>query len=99
MFTGIIESCASIQEIVEDAGGRALALKVPFKAVLGESIAVDGACVTVSGLLKEGFKCWFRFGDVFQFYACLFYGDVGFGSMPDSNNWKFDITMPRIACA
>ena len=58
MFTGIIELTGSVVEALEERGGRALAVKVPFKAVLGESIAVDGACVTVAGLLKEGFRCW-----------------------------------------
>jgi riboflavin synthase len=58
MFTGIIELTGSVVEALEERGGRALAVKVPFKAVLGESIAVDGACVTVAGLFKEGFRCW-----------------------------------------
>jgi riboflavin synthase len=58
MFTGIIELTGSVVEALEERGGRALAVKVPFKAVLGESIAVDGACVTVAGLMKEGFRCW-----------------------------------------
>jgi riboflavin synthase len=58
MFTGIIELTGSVVESVEERGGRALSVKAPFKAVLGESICIDGACLTVSGLLKEGFRCW-----------------------------------------
>ncbi len=58
MFTGIIESCGSVTQSREEGGGRTLAVKVPFKAMLGESIAVDGACLTVSGIMKEGFACW-----------------------------------------
>lgn len=58
MFTGIIESTGSVREVREEGGGRTLSVRVPFKAVLGESIAVDGACLTVSGIFKEGFSCW-----------------------------------------
>ena len=58
MFTGIIEITGSVVECREENGGRTLAVRAPFKAVLGESIAVDGACVTVSGLFKEGLRCW-----------------------------------------
>jgi riboflavin synthase len=58
MFTGIIESCGAVLESCEERGGRTLSFKVPFKARLGESVAVDGACLTVSGVLKEGFTCW-----------------------------------------
>lgn len=58
MFTGIIELTGSVTESLEERGGRALAVKAPLKAVLGESICVDGACLTVSGILKEGFRAW-----------------------------------------
>jgi riboflavin synthase len=58
MFTGIIELTGSVVEAREEKGGRALAVRAPFKAVLGESVCVDGVCVTVSGLFKEGFRSW-----------------------------------------
>lgn len=58
MFTGIIESCGSIMQQSEEGGGVRLGVRVPFKAVLGESICVHGACLTVSGIFKEGFTCW-----------------------------------------
>lgn len=52
MFTGIIESVGRITEVAEEHGGRALAIAAPFagEVVPGQSVAVDGACVTVCSL-------------------------------------------------
>jgi len=58
MFTGIIEVCGNVTECREEGGGRTLSVRAPFKARMGESIAVDGVCVTVSGIFKEGFSAW-----------------------------------------
>lgn len=58
MFTGIIESIGTVRSVTPAEGGRMLSIRVPFKPVLGESIALSGACLTVSGLFKEGFGCF-----------------------------------------
>ncbi len=58
MFTGIIESIGTLRSVTPVEGGKMLSIRVPFKPVLGESIALSGACLTVSGLFKEGFGCF-----------------------------------------
>jgi riboflavin synthase len=58
MFTGIIESIGTVRSVTPVEGGRMLSIRVPFKPVMGESIALSGACLTVSGLFKEGFSCF-----------------------------------------
>jgi len=55
MFTGIIESVGVIKSINESNGGKVFGVRAPFKPLMGESISVNGVCVTVSGLFKEGF--------------------------------------------
>lgn len=50
MFTGIITAVGTVRRIVEIDGGRELEVEAPWDdLVLGESIAVDGACLTVTG--------------------------------------------------
>ena len=58
MFTGLIEAVGAVRTVTPKEGGKVFGVKVPFKPVMGESIAVSGACVTVSGLFKEGFFCF-----------------------------------------
>jgi riboflavin synthase len=58
MFTGLIEAVGAIRTVTPKEGGKVFGVKVPFKPVMGESIAVSGACITVSGLFKEGFFCF-----------------------------------------
>lgn len=58
MFTGIIETIGSVETVISREGGKVFGVRVPFKPVLGESIALSGACLTVSGLFKEGFYCF-----------------------------------------
>jgi len=51
MFTGIIQSTARIERVTSRGGGVRLVLAPTrrlTKLVLGESIAVDGACLTVT---------------------------------------------------
>lgn len=51
MFTGIVVAVGSVRETKPDNGGLALALETPWNDLrLGESIAVDGACLTVTEL-------------------------------------------------
>ena len=49
MFTGIIESVGRVVAVAEEESGRTLAIAAPFAGELapGQSVAVDGACLTV----------------------------------------------------
>ena len=50
MFTGLVEALGSVVETTPDGSGRRLVLTEPGIAphlVLGESVAVNGACLTV----------------------------------------------------
>jgi riboflavin synthase len=49
MFTGLIEALGTVRAVHPDSAGRKLTIAVPFAADLavGESVAVNGACLTV----------------------------------------------------
>ena len=48
MFTGIVETTGTVSAIDDQAGGRRLRIDAPFEGLReGQSIAVDGACLTV----------------------------------------------------
>jgi riboflavin synthase len=50
MFTGLVETLGTVMRTAPDeAGGRKLVIAAPFAAelVLGESVALNGACLTV----------------------------------------------------
>jgi riboflavin synthase len=50
MFTGIVQSIGQVAELQPTDGGSRLWLKpVPWNLDLGESVAVNGACLTVLG--------------------------------------------------
>lgn len=54
MFTGIVDHCG---RLVAREGSR-LEIQTEFRdLVLGESVAVDGACLTVTGVLPGRFYC------------------------------------------
>lgn len=59
MFTGIIEALGEIQSVTDKGGDKVLAIKAPdldFAGVkLGDSIAVNGVCLTVTRLEAQGF--------------------------------------------
>ena len=49
MFTGLITAVGTVEAVTEQDGGRDLVIRAPWDdVVLGESIAVDGACLTVT---------------------------------------------------
>jgi len=49
MFTGIVTAVGRVVDLHRDAGGVELAIEAPYDdLVLGESVAVDGACLTVT---------------------------------------------------
>jgi riboflavin synthase len=49
MFTGLVEALAPVERVEAEEDGRALAVAAPFAAELapGESVAINGACLTV----------------------------------------------------
>ncbi|KIY73491.1 Lumazine-binding protein [Cylindrobasidium torrendii FP15055 ss-10] len=63
MFTGLIEHLGTVSDIVVDAGGCTLivsnAAPILGDCNIGDSIAVNGACLTVTEFDKSGtFKVW-----------------------------------------
>lgn len=60
MFTGIIESIGIVREFSQHPHGaraRVAAVEVAGQLRAGDSIAVDGACLTVTAVSGEGFGC------------------------------------------
>lgn len=51
MFTGLIREIATVKSFV----GSKLSIKAKLKASLGDSIAINGACLTVVEVLHDGF--------------------------------------------
>ncbi len=52
MFTGLIREIATVKSFV----GSTLTIKAKHKAKLGDSIAINGACLTVTNVLGDGFS-------------------------------------------
>ncbi len=58
MFTGIVDHCGEIVECKEIPNGLSLRIKSDFNdLILGESIAVEGICLTVSEASFPYFTC------------------------------------------
>jgi riboflavin synthase len=56
MFTGIVTAIGTVRSVNRTAGGLELGIECPYEGLgLGESVAVDGACLTVEGLEPGGF--------------------------------------------
>lgn len=56
MFTGLVSAVGRVESARAADGGRALVIRAPWRAVApGESICVDGACLTVTRRLKGAF--------------------------------------------
>jgi riboflavin synthase len=56
MFTGIITAVGTVETQNRSSGGLELSIACPFADLtLGESIAVDGACLTVQEIQPDGF--------------------------------------------
>jgi riboflavin synthase len=62
MFTGIVSAVGTVAKAKREAGngrqapGLALTIRAPYRGLRpGESIAVNGACLTVARVLKRGF--------------------------------------------
>jgi riboflavin synthase len=61
MFTGLVESLGIVRDLVPDGAGRRLTVAAPDIAgelVLGESVAVNGACLTV--VARDAEACCFQ---------------------------------------
>lgn len=52
MFTGLIREVATVKSFV----GSTLTIKSKYKAALGDSIAINGACLTVVAVHHDGFS-------------------------------------------
>ena len=51
MFTGIIHKTSKVVDVTDHPGGRRIVLTAPAAShVLGESIAINGACMTVAAI-------------------------------------------------
>ncbi len=57
MFTGLVETVGTVVQLARASAGATLRLAVNLDPlVLGESIAVDGACLTVTAITGNGFE-------------------------------------------
>src|SRR5262249_23647584 len=60
MFTGIVSGLGTVTKIEAKPDERVFAISTPYDdAVLGESIAVNGVCLTVAGIAREGVFTFF----------------------------------------
>ncbi len=58
MFTGIIDHCGKIRKIQRQSENIHIWIQTQFSDIsLGESIAVDGVCLTVAALTDDCFRC------------------------------------------
>ncbi|HZI75081.1 MAG TPA: riboflavin synthase, partial [Gemmatimonadales bacterium] len=56
MFTGLISATGQVQRAQRNADGLELTISAPYTDLTeGESVAVDGACLTVQSLSAGGF--------------------------------------------
>ncbi len=63
MFTGLIEALGAVQEVIPTGAGRDLVIEAPTFAAelaLGESVAVNGCCLTV--VAHDATTCRFQAG-------------------------------------
>ena len=52
MFTGLIREIATVKSF----SGSTLSIKAKYKSNIGDSIAINGACLTVTALANDGFS-------------------------------------------
>ena len=56
MFTGIVSAVGRVAKATRNGGGLSLSIRAPYKGLRrGESIAVNGACLTVERVVRGGF--------------------------------------------
>ena len=57
MFTGLVEAVGTVERVRRDEHGLNLVIRAPFTDLaLGESIAIDGACLTVTDAREGAFR-------------------------------------------
>ena len=57
MFTGIVTGIGTVRKAVPRAGGVELTIQSPYTGLEpGESVAVDGACLTVESATADAFS-------------------------------------------
>jgi riboflavin synthase len=57
MFTGIVTGIGTVRQAVARGGGLDLTIQSPYRGLQpGESVAVDGACLTVESAAAEAFS-------------------------------------------
>jgi riboflavin synthase len=57
MFTGIVTGIGTVRKAVTRAGGLELTIQSPYTGLQpGESVAVDGACLTVESVTPDAFR-------------------------------------------
>jgi riboflavin synthase len=57
MFTGLVETLATVREVLDEPPGKRLFVQAPAIApevVIGESIALNGCCLTVVAVARDG---------------------------------------------
>jgi riboflavin synthase len=52
MFTGLVREIATVKAF----SGEILTIKAHYKPSLGDSVAINGACLTVTAVLNDGFS-------------------------------------------
>jgi riboflavin synthase len=58
MFTGIVSAVGAVREARRTDAGLELVIDAPYEGlVAGESVAVDGACLTAEQVVPGGFAC------------------------------------------
>ena len=60
MFTGIVESMGTVVRVLRRGGGARLEVRAPqivSEVKIGDSVAVNGACVTVTANIYDTFAC------------------------------------------
>jgi riboflavin synthase len=56
MFTGLVEAIGSVEAVSDTDAGRAFRISAPWRDLqLGESVAVNGACLTIRTTENESF--------------------------------------------
>jgi riboflavin synthase len=60
MFTGIVESMGTVVRVLRRGGGARLEVRAPDilpELKIGDSVAVNGSCVTVTARIDDSFAC------------------------------------------
>ena len=59
MFTGLIRAIGTVSKVMPSSGGKTFTMEAPEVIAdlrIGDSVAVNGACITVTDILSNGFR-------------------------------------------